>query len=162
VFAGISFIHRMLNTSTRIKGLEMSPLVKNVLAVIAGLIVGSVVNMAIVSIDPLVIPLPEGVDMSNMDQLADNIKRLSAANFFAPWLGHAMGTLVGAFVAAKVAASHKMRFALVIAAFFLVGGIMMVAMIGGPIWFVALDLIGAYLPMGYLGGMLGRGRPAQS
>jgi len=31
---------------------------------------------------------------------------------------------------------------------------MMVWAHGGPIWFASLDLIGAYLPMGYIGGIL--------
>lgn len=139
----------------------MPPIMKNLLAVIAGLVVGSVVNMAIISVGSIVIPPPTGVDMSDMDKFAENIKLLEPANFIAPWLAHALGTLVGAFAAAKVAASHKMKFALGIGVFFLLGGIMMVSMVGGPVWFAALDLIGAYLPMGFLGGMLGGAKKPQ-
>jgi hypothetical protein len=72
-----------------------------------------------------------------------------------------LGTLVGAFIAAKVAASHKMMFALGIGVFFLLGGIMMVLMFGGPVWFAVLDLLGAYLPMGFLGGILGGAKRPQ-
>ena len=133
----------------------MPPIMKNLLAVIAGLVVGSVVNMAIISVGSIVIPPPTGVDMSDLDKFAENIKLLEPANFIAPWLAHALGTLVGAFTAAKVAAGHKMKLALGIGIFFLLGGIMMVSMVGGPVWFAVLDLIGAYLPMGFLGGMLG-------
>jgi len=134
---------------------------RHLLAVIAGLVVGSVVNMAIITVGPMVIPPPTGVDMSDMDKFAENIKLLEPANFIAPWLAHALGTLVGAFAAAKVAASHKMKLALGIGVFFLLGGIMMVSMVGGPVWFAALDLIGAYLPMGFLGGMLGGAKRPQ-
>lgn len=133
----------------------MPGFLRNIVAVIVGILVGGVVNMAIVVVGPMVIPLPEGVDMSNMEQFAENLKRLQPVNFIAPWLAHAVGTLVGAVVAAKLAASHKMKIALGIGGFFLLGGITMVAMYGGPIWFILLDLLGAYLPMGYLGGMLG-------
>lgn len=139
----------------------MPPILRNLLAVIAGLVVGSVVNMAIITVGPMVIPPPTGVDMSDMDKFAENIKLLEPANFIAPWLAHALGTLVGAFVAAKVAASHKMKLALGIGVFFLLGGIMMVSMVGGPVWFAALDLIGAYLPMGFLCGMLGGAKRPQ-
>ncbi len=139
----------------------MPPILRNLLAVIAGLVVGSVVNMAIITVGPMVIPPPTGVDMSDMDKFAENIKLLEPANFIAPWLAHALGTLVGAFTAAKVAASHKMKLALGIGVFFLLGGIMMVSMVGGPVWFAALDLIGAYLPMGFLGGMLGGAKRPQ-
>ena len=86
--------------------------------------------MAIITVGPMVIPPPEGVDMSDMDQFADNLKLLEPPNFIAPWLAHALGTLVGALIAAKVAASHKMKFALGIGVSFLLGGIMMVSMFG--------------------------------
>jgi hypothetical protein len=132
----------------------MHPILRNILAVVAGLLIGGVVNMAIITIGPKVIPLPEGVDMSDMDKFAENLKLLKPANFVVPWLAHAAGTLVGAFVAARVAASHEMKFAIGIGVLFLLGGITMVWMYGGPVWFAALDLIGAYLPMGYLGGLL--------
>lgn len=132
----------------------MPPILRNILAVVAGLLIGSVLNMAIITVGPIVIPPPDGVDMSDMDKFAENLRLLKPANLVAPWLAHALGTLVGAFVAAKIAASHKMRFALGIGVFFLLGGIAMVAMLGGPLWFGLVDLIGAYLPMGYLGGRL--------
>jgi len=133
----------------------MLPILRNILAVIAGIVVGSIVNMAIITVGPMVIPLPDGVDMSDAEKFSENIQLLEPANFIAPWLAHALGTLVGAFVAAKIAATHKMNFALGIGFFFLLGGVAMVAMVGGPIWFAMLDLIGAYLPMGYVGGVLG-------
>lgn len=139
----------------------MPPILRNLLAVVAGVLVGSVANMAIVAVGPIVLPLPDGVDMSDMDNFAENLKRLKPANFIAPWLAHALGTLVGAFVAAKVAASHQMKFALGIGAFFLLGGIAVVSMFGGPVWFIVLDLIGAYLPMGYLGGTLAGAKKPQ-
>ena len=124
--------------------------------------VGSVLNMAIVTIGPMVIPPPEGVDMSDMDKFAENLKLLKPANFIAPWLAHALGTLVGAFVAAKIAVSHKMKIAVGIGVFFMLGGISVFAMFGGPLWFGVLDLVGAYLPMGYLGGNLAGASKPQS
>lgn len=133
----------------------MSPIVRNSLAVSAGLVIGSIVNMSIVTVGPMLIPPPEGVDLSDMDKLAGNLLLLKPANFVPPWLAHALGTLTGAFVAAKLAASHQMKLAIVIGVMFLMGGIAMVAKIGGPIWFAALDLIGAYLPMAYIGGRFG-------
>jgi hypothetical protein len=132
----------------------MPPILRNIMAVVAGVLVGSVLNMGIINVGPMVIPPPDGVDMSDMDKFAENLELLKPANFLAPWLAHALGTLVGAFVAARIAASHKMKFALGISIFFLLGGIAMVATFGGPLWFSVLDLIGAYLPMGYLGGKL--------
>ncbi|MDF1851631.1 MAG: hypothetical protein P1U85_12415 [Verrucomicrobiales bacterium] len=139
----------------------MHPILRNVLAVLAGIVLGSVINMAIIMIGPMVIPPPEGVDMSDPEKFSENLKLLEPVHFIAPWLAHALGTLVGAFVAAKLAASHRMKFALGIGALFLTGGIMMVAMHGGPVWFAVADLVGAYLPMAYLGGKLAGAKGSQ-
>jgi hypothetical protein len=126
----------------------------NTLAVIAGFIFGSVVNMGLITIGPFVFANPEGVDMSNMDNLQENIKLLKPVNFIFPFLAHALGTLAGAAVAARIAASQPMTFAIFIGVLFLAGGITMVVMVGGPLWFILTDLLLAYIPMGILGGML--------
>ena len=132
----------------------MNPIARNILAVIVGFIIGSVVNLGLIMIGPLVIPLPEGVDMSDMENFGENLKLFTPLNFIFPFLAHALGTLAGAFVAAKLAASHEMKFAIGIGVFFLMGGTMMAVMYGGPVWFIAADLLLAYIPMGFLGGIL--------
>lgn len=133
----------------------MHPILRNVLAVIAGLILGNIVNMGLILLGPSIIPPPTGVDMTTAEGLADAMKILPPKNFIFPFLAHALGTLVGAFTTAKLAASHHLKLALVIGAAFLVGGVMMIQMIPNtPTWFAALDLIGAYLPMGWLGAKL--------
>lgn len=139
----------------------MNPILRNILAVLAGVIVGCIVNMALIVVGPMLIPLPEGVDMSDMDKFAENLKLLTPVNFIAPWLAHALGTLVGAWITAKTAASHPMKFALGIGAWFLLGGVTMAVMYGGPVWFIVLDLAVAYLPMGYLGGVLAGAKKTQ-
>jgi hypothetical protein len=135
----------------------MNPVAKNVLAVVLGVAVGSFVNRGLITIGPLVVSPPEGADLSTMDGLRDSIKLFTPVNFLFPFLAHALGTLSGAFTAAKIAASHQMRFAIVIGVLFLIGGATMVSMLGGPMWFNVSDLLLAYIPMGYLGGILARG-----
>jgi len=138
----------------------MNPIVKNSVAVILGFVVGSVVNMGLVNVGPSIVPLPEGADVSTMESLRESMDLFTPINFVFPFLAHALGTLAGAFVAAKFAASHQMKFALLIGVLFLIGGISAVAMIGGPMWFNVTDLLLAYIPMGYLGGLLaGANRP---
>ncbi|NNE69033.1 MAG: hypothetical protein HKN29_01575 [Rhodothermales bacterium] len=125
-----------------------------ILAVIAGMVAGSLVNIAIVNLGPLVIPLPEGADASNMETLAETMHLFRPVNFLTPFLAHALGTLVGAFVTAKIARTHRLAAALGISALFLLGGISAVVALGGPMWFKVLDLVVAYIPMGYLGARL--------
>ena len=71
-----------------------------------------------------------------------------------PFLAHALGTLVGALVAAGIAVNHKMKFALGVGAWFLLGGIMNIIMLPSPLWFTIVDLAGAYIPMAYIAGKL--------
>lgn len=141
----------------------MKTVARNVLAVLAGVVVGSIVNMGLVNLGPVVIPLPEGADVSTMERLRESMALFTPTNFLFPFLAHALGTLAGAYVAAKLAASHGAKLAFGIGILFLIGGIAAANMIGGPLWFVLTDLVVAYIPMGYLGALLagtGQGKGA--
>ncbi len=133
----------------------MATLVRNVLAVVAGIVVGSVVNMALVTLGPSLVPPPAGVDMTTAEGLARAMPLLEPRHFVMPFLAHALGTLAGALVAYLVAATYKARFAYAIGAVFLAGGIAACFMIPAPAWFMALDLVVAYLPMAWLGAWMG-------
>ena len=132
----------------------MNKIVRNVLAVITGIILGSAVNMGIINLQGYFIALPEGVDVTNTESLQSSMHLFGPKHFIFPFLAHAIGTLAGAYLSARIAASHKMKFALGIGIFFLIGGISMVFMMPAPVWFVILDLSVAYIPMGLLSGRL--------
>ena len=129
---------------------------RNVLAVIAGLVIGSVVNMAVVAVSPSLIPPPAGVDVSDAESLSKSMHLFEPRHFIMPFLAHALGTLAGALAAYLIAATYKARFAYVIGALFLVGGVAASFMIPAPAWFIALDLVAAYLPMAWLADQIGR------
>ncbi len=135
----------------------MSPTLRNVLAVVAGVVVGGAVNMALITVSGSVIPLPEGVDPADLESLKANIDRFEPRHFLMPFLAHALGTLVGAFLAARLAASRRTALALGIGVFFLLGGVANAFLLPAPGWVLAADLLLAYLPMAWIGGRLGRG-----
>ncbi|MGB6037543.1 MAG: hypothetical protein WBG42_14810 [Cryomorphaceae bacterium] len=137
----------------------MNNVVRNILALVIGALIGGIVNMALILLSPMVVPLPEGVDPMNAQSLADNIHRFTAANFIMPFLAHALGTLAGAFIAVKIAATHKEKFAYAIGLLFLAGGIMNAFSIPAPTWFIALDLIVAYIPMAWIAVTFGKKKP---
>jgi hypothetical protein len=128
---------------------------KNILAVIAAVIGGSLVNIALVNLNGVLIALPEGADISSMEGLAASMSLFQPIHFLMPWLGHALGTLVGAFIAAKLAVTHKKMFAGVIGGFFLAGGIANAYMLPAPMWFIVADLLLAYIPMAMFGARIG-------
>ncbi|MBL7949197.1 MAG: hypothetical protein ACO1G7_06445 [Bacteroidota bacterium] len=132
----------------------MNPTLRNILAIIAGIAAGSVVNMGIVMISGSVIPPPEGVDATTYEGLKASMHLMEPKHFVFPFLAHAIGTLAGAFLAARLSVS-KMRSAFIVGGFFLLGGIANTMMLPSPVWFSITDLVGAYLPMAWLGGKAG-------
>ena len=136
----------------------MNPIIRNVLAVIAGLVIGSIVNMGIINISGSIIPPPEGADVTTMEGLKATMHLFEPRHFIFPFLAHALGTLVGAIIAGLLAANHRLKFALSIGLFFMIGGIINVFMLPSPLWFTVLDLVGAYIPMGWIGGKIISGK----
>jgi len=136
----------------------MNPILKNILATITGIILGSIVNMGIIMLSGSIIPPPNGADVTTMESLKATMHLFEPKHFIFPFLAHALGALTGAFMAALIAVNHKMKFALGIGIFFMLGGITNAIMLPSPTWFIVLDIAIAYIPMGYLGGKLASGR----
>ena len=134
----------------------MNRVIRNILAVAAGVVLGGLTNMALVTLGPQVISPPAGVDMSDAKSLSASSHLLEPKHFVFPFLAHAFGTLVGALTAYLVAGSWRAVFSYGIGVFFLAGGIAASFLIAAPPWFVALDLLVAYLPMAWLGMRIGR------
>jgi len=135
----------------------MNTAVKNILAVVLGLVFGSVVNMGIIMISGSIIPPPEGGDVTTMEGLKETMHLFQPKHFIFPFLAHALGAFAGAFLAALIAVNHKMKYALSIGCLFLIGGIINTISLPSPIWFTVLDLVGAYIPMAWLGFKLSEG-----
>lgn len=131
---------------------------RNALAVLAGLVVGSVANMGLIAAGNLAIPLPEGVDVNDPESLAQSMHLFEPRHFVAPFVAHALGTLAGAWLAFRIAATRKALVAYVIGVLFLCGGVAASFMIPAPAWFIALDLIVAYVPMAWLATRIGVSR----
>ena len=132
----------------------MNPLIKNIMAIMAGIIIGSIVNLGIITISGSIIPPPNGADVTTQEGLKASMHLFEPKHFVLPFLAHALGTFAGAFVAAIIAASYKMKLTMVIGVFFLAGGIASVFMLPSPTWFTVLDLVGAYIPTAYFAGKL--------
>lgn len=132
----------------------MNPTLKNILAVIAGVLIGSIVNSVCIQLGSGIIPLPPEMNPNDTKSFFENAHLLETKHFIVPILAHALGTLVGAFAAAKIAAKYNMSYAIAVGFFFLIGGIIMVVFLPSPIWVIVVDLGLAYIPMAYLGGKL--------
>ena len=128
----------------------MNPILRNVLAVLAGIVIGNIVNGGLITLGPMIIDPPAGVDVNNIESIKANIHLYGIKDFTIPFLAHALGTLIGAFVTVKIAIRHHLKFAIGIGIFFLLGGIAINYMVFHPI-FSPIDVLLAYIPMGWLG-----------
>lgn len=122
----------------------MHPILFYILAIILGIIIGSAVNMGIITLGGELMPFPGGTEPMNTAEW-------DTVHFFITLFAHALGTLVGAYTAALIAVKNKKAFALVIGGWFLFVGIVMVFLVPAPIWFIILDLTVAYIPMALIG-----------
>jgi hypothetical protein len=133
----------------------MANLLRNVVAILAGIAIGGGVNIALITLSPSLIPPPAGVDVNNAESLSKAMHLFEPRHFVMPFLAHAVGTLAGALAAYLIAASYKAQIAYMIGAVFLCGGVAASFMIPAPAWFIALDLLAAYLPTAWLGVQIG-------
>ena len=128
-------------------------MVRQIIAVVCGFLVGSALNMGLIQLNMHVLfPMPAGVDMNDPEQFNAFIATLPTAAFLVVMLAHLGQSFVGGWVAARLGASHPMLLAMIIGVLSLAGGIVAMTMITGPDWLVIeLPL---YLAVAWLAGHL--------
>lgn len=118
----------------------MHPILRNILAILSGIVVGGTINMGLITISGHIIPPPEGADVTIAEGLQASIHLFEPRHFIMPFLAHTLGAFSGALVTALLAGTRKRMLAMVIAVFNLAGGIGAVMMIPAPLWFDITDL----------------------
>ena len=126
-------------------------ILRNIGGLILGIITGMIVNYSVIAIGNMIIVPPLSSDFSSPEGLKASMPFFEWQHFVFPFLAHALGTFVGAVIAAAIAADSKMKFALTIGFFFLMGSIANMVLLPAPVWFLVIDFILAYVPMAYLG-----------
>jgi hypothetical protein len=132
-------------------------IIKGCLAVILGIIAGSVINAGLILLGNALFGAPEGLDLLDAESVKAHADKLTTANFVSTLFAHQLGTLVGAFVGAKIAPVSKMMFSIGIGVWFLGCGIYASTLIPAPVWFIIADFV-LYIPFAFIGGKLGGGR----
>src|SRR5690606_39614460 len=92
---------------------------KSVLAVVTGIVIGSLLNGLLIAGSHKVVPPPAGVDVTTLEGLKAGIHLLEPIHFLMPFLAHSVGTFAGAFLTAYLAPKYRMAFGLFIGFFFL-------------------------------------------
>jgi len=106
---------------------------RNVAAVIAGLVVGMIVTLALIQLNTVFFPLPAGVDLTDTAQMKNVIQGMPAAAWIlvvAALLGQAF---VGGCVAARLSAPRPMMLAMIVGVLSLAGGSANAQMLSAPV-----------------------------
>ena len=127
-------------------------ILKRTLVIFISLFAGAMLNGAMIDVSRQIIPPPVGFDLTTAEGLQAAMPHMGPEHFLFPFLAHALGTLLSAVLITRFLKSQQFVFSMMVGILFLLGGVSMVVMLPEtPIWFVLVDLIGAYIPMAYLG-----------
>jgi hypothetical protein len=129
----------------------MKGIVLNVLVFVACVFAGGMANMLIIINSSAIIPHPAGFDLTTEEGLKSGMPFMEPKHFIMPFLAHAIGTLVGAFFVTLFIKDRKLFRALLVGFLFFLGGASMIFKLPSPLWFDALDLGLAYIPMAWIG-----------
>lgn len=134
-------------------------MLRSILVVIAGLVLGMLVITAIESMIPMVYPLPP-FDPNDPAALHAALAALPTPAFVILVLGWAFGALASGVLAARLARKFEtgvpLRHALAVGVVQTVGAVANFAMLPHPTWVLVVGLV-VFVPMALLGGKIGAG-----
>lgn len=119
----------------------MSPILRNVLAIVAGVVVGLVVITSVQFVNNVIFPPPPGIDLSDPAAMKAAVGSLPAGAFIVLILGYLVGTTAGCWTAGRIAAEGQRRVMRLVALVFVVGGILNFRSIPHPTWVVVASFL---------------------
>lgn len=138
----------------------MRPILRSVLAVLAGVAVAAIVVAIVEAISTLVYRAPPGLNLADAAAMREFIRDLPAGAFVFVLVGWALGTLTGAWTAARIANRSHLVHGNIIGTLLLGTGVANMLMLPHPAWVWVIGVI-AFVACGYAGGRLAaRTRPA--
>lgn len=109
-------------------------MIRNIAAVFVGLIVGMIANMAIVQLDVMLYPMPDGVTFEDTEGVAAYISTLPLLALLPVMVAHLGQAFVGGWVAAFISSRHSMVVAMIVGVLSMLGGIANMFMMTLPPW----------------------------
>lgn len=133
----------------------MPPVLKSVLAVLGGVVVGFIVIFVVQNISSAMYTLPEGVGMDDREALARAMATLPIGAFLLVLLSYAMGSFIGGWMAARHAPSSSLAHAIAVGVVLTVAGLLNLMAFRHPMWFIVLN-VPEFVLFAWLGGLAGR------
>ncbi len=127
---------------------------RSAVAVIAGTVLAVLLIAAIQKLGHMVYPVPSGIDWSDADRVREYIAGLPPGALLFVLAAYGIGTLAGAFLAARLSTRAPVVHASIVTALMLASGIGNLVAIPHPAWFAAATVI-VFIVAGIAGGRLG-------
>lgn len=107
---------------------------RNVGAVLLGLFLGSILNLALLQLNTVFFPMPEGMDPEDMAQLAAYVATLPVTGFLLVLAAHVGQAVLGGAVASYVGDADRPRLGLVVGVMTALGSAFNQVALSGPLW----------------------------
>lgn len=126
----------------------MNPVVRSILAVIAGMLVAFVIIALVEMVGMRVYPPPAGMDPRDPESIKAAMAQIPLGALLVVLLAYAAGSVAGGWIAARFAPRARLMHAMIVGAILLGAGIMNMTMFPHPGWFwvsaIAIYLLGAW------------------
>lgn len=123
---------------------------KNILAVLAGIVAGTVAIMIVEGFSHFLYPYPQGMDFADKEAMTAYISSLPVAAKWMVILAWAVGSFVAASVTTLIAKVRQQHLALLVGAILMIFGIFNMASFPHPLWFWVVG-IAVFIPFAWLG-----------
>ena len=131
----------------------MKKVLLGILAVVVGLGVGMAVNLALIKLNIKLHAPSAGLDWNNPDQVKDFMATMPLLGFVIVLAAHSGQALVGSVIGTLISGRRSVVVGLIIGVATLLGCVMAMFMIPGPLWFSVIDLL-LPVPVAYLAARL--------
>lgn len=113
----------------------MNPMVRSILAVVAGMLVAFVLIVCVEMIGMRVYPPPTDMDPRNIESIKSAMARIPLGAMLFVLLAYTVGSVAGGWVAARFAPSAGLSHAMFVAALLFGAGLMNLMTVPHPVWF---------------------------
>lgn len=129
-------------------------MIRNFLSVVLALLIGGICVFAVEKIGHTVYPIPEGLDTSNLQALAEYTKSLPLGAFLFVLGAQCAGSLVGGIVTGFVSVAKRST-ALIYGVLALILAALNLVAIPHPMWFMILSIL-LPIPLALVGSSIGQ------
>ena len=109
-------------------------MIRNILAVIAGIVVGMTFNYVMVMLNTALYPMPDGVNFDDMDMLVEYFSNLPFSAYLIILVAHLGQAFLGGMVSAVISRNAVMTVAIIVGLVSMIGGIINMILLPLPNW----------------------------